>query len=74
MTADKQHISISHWGMFPVPEGAMDEFTTLVMEMRTAQRQYFKTRSTDWLHRSKELEREVDAAIEKKFKGQGSLV
>jgi hypothetical protein len=74
MPKEEKHISASHWGMFPVSEETMDEFTTLVMEMRTAQRQYFKTRSTDWLHRSKELEREVDAAIEKKFKGQGSLV
>lgn len=37
---------------------------SLVKEMREAQRMYFKTRNTDWLQKSKKLEREVDQLIE----------
>ncbi len=39
------------------------EFIELVEQMRTAQKNYFKTRSKDVLIESKALERQVDAAI-----------
>lgn len=42
----------------------MKEFIELVREMRNAQKEYFRTRSKDWLNRSKELEREVDAQLQ----------
>lgn len=41
------------------------EFFDKVAEMRNAQKQYFKTRSQDWLIASKTLEREVDAEIKR---------
>jgi hypothetical protein len=50
-----------------------DDFYTLVAEMRTAQRDYFRTRSTEALSRSKELERKVDNAIKGFVTGQTSL-
>lgn len=42
----------------------MKEFIALVLEMRAAQKEYFKTRSKDVLNRSKELERKVDAELQ----------
>lgn len=41
------------------------EFVKLVKEMRHQQRRYFALRKLEMLERSKELEREVDKAIEK---------
>lgn len=38
-------------------------FIMKVAEMRNAQREYFKTRTPEWLNRSKKLEKEVDALI-----------
>lgn len=40
-----------------------DEFVTLVKEMRAAQRNYFKTRSREFLVLSKQLEGQVDQAL-----------
>lgn len=37
----------------------------LVKEMRLAQRDFFRTRTTEALHRSKYLERLVDAQLER---------
>lgn len=42
-----------------------EEFVELVKEMRHQQRRYFALRRPETLERSKELEREVDKAIEK---------
>lgn len=42
-----------------------DSFIQLVKQMRDNQKAYFKSRSQFYLNKSKELEREVDAAIEK---------
>jgi hypothetical protein len=39
------------------------ELARLVAEMRAAQREYFRTRSTDALARSKSLERRVDEEV-----------
>jgi hypothetical protein len=39
------------------------EFIDLVCKMRTAQKQYFRTRLHDDLQQSKEYEREVDQAL-----------
>ena len=41
------------------------QFYDKVCEMRTAQKQYFATKSRDWLNESKRLEREIDAEIER---------
>ena len=41
----------------------LEEFVSLVDQMRSAQRNYFRTRSHDVLSQSKELERRVDKAI-----------
>lgn len=38
-------------------------FIFKVAEMRNAQREYFKTRSVEWLNRSKKLEKEVDTIL-----------
>lgn len=40
-----------------------NEFYDLVLQMRNAQKEYFRTRSKSVLECSKELERKVDAAI-----------
>ena len=40
-----------------------EQFKGLVLEMRTAQKEYFETRSRDALQRSKALERRVDEEI-----------
>jgi hypothetical protein len=42
----------------------MKEFIELVRQMRSAQKEYFRTRSKDVLNRSKELERKVDAELQ----------
>lgn len=39
------------------------QFVEKVSEMRNAQKQYFRTRSSEILRRAKQLEREVDAEI-----------
>lgn len=39
------------------------EFFDTVARMRHAQKQYFKTRSAEWLIESKDLEKKVDAEI-----------
>lgn len=41
-----------------------EEFACLVRSMRIAQRDYFRTRSTDSLKRAKELERKVDKELD----------
>lgn len=40
-------------------------FFDLVIEMRKAQKEYFKTRSSESLTRSKDLERQVDKEIQR---------
>jgi hypothetical protein len=50
------------------------EFVELVRQMREAQRQYFKTRHTDALNRSKDLERRVDMWIKEQQNNQGNLL
>lgn len=40
-----------------------NEFVKLVAQMREAQRNYFKTRNSAWLEKSKMLERQVDNQI-----------
>ena len=52
------------------------QFYEKVKEMRQAQKMYFKTRRTDYLRKSKELEREIDKEIErveKKLSPSGNL-
>lgn len=39
------------------------DFINLVLDMRSTQKEYFKTLSTESLRRSKELEKQVDKAI-----------
>ena len=41
----------------------MNEFMTLVKEMRRLQKQYFRTRRSETLRECKEVERAVDDAI-----------
>lgn len=41
------------------------EFFNLVMRMREAQKEYFKTRSSLDLRQAKTLEKEIDAEIER---------
>lgn len=38
-------------------------FFNLVKQMREAQKNYYSSRSKDWLHKSLELEKRVDAEI-----------
>ncbi len=40
-----------------------EEFAELVKQMRTAQRAYFQTRSTNWLENARDLEKKVDEAL-----------
>lgn len=54
-------------------KSTFEEFVELVREMRHQQRRYFALRRPDALERSKELEREVDKAIEKIEDKQMSL-
>lgn len=49
------------------------DFVRLVAEMRTAQREFFRTRSTAALDRSRSLERRVDEALRRELDGQGTL-
>lgn len=49
------------------------QFVEKVSEMRTAQKSYFRTRSSAFLDKSKRLEREVDKAVESFFDPQGDL-
>lgn len=51
----------------------MEEFITLVEEMRSAQKEYFRTRSATSLNRSKQLEREVDTKIKELSNKQTNL-
>lgn len=39
------------------------QFFDLVSQMREAQKMYFKTRYSDWLQKSKALEKRIDAEI-----------
>ena len=49
----------------------MNDFEKLVYEMRSAQKEYFRTRSKEVLHQSKQLERRVDKyLIDKKINQQ----
>lgn len=48
-----------------------DEFRALVAEMRSAQKEYFRTRSAAALSRSKKLERDVDQALLRLARGEG---
>ena len=41
------------------------QFFDLVADMRSSQKEYFRTRSSQSLQKSKELERKVDAEIER---------
>lgn len=43
----------------------MNEFEKLVLNMRQAQKNYFKTRLQRWLKTSKELEAQVDKHLAK---------
>ena len=44
------------------------EFADLVQAMRDAQKEYFKTRSTAALNKSKELDKQVDTILEERSK------
>ena len=50
----------------------IERFISTVMDMRTAQKSYFKTREQKWLQASKQLERDVDKWIEDCYK-QGKM-
>lgn len=50
----------------------IEVFISTVMDMRTAQKQYFKTRDIQWLNNSKQLERDVGRWIDDAYK-QGRL-
>ena len=41
----------------------MNEFKTLVKQMREAQKKYFKTKEKFWLQRAKNLEKQVDTQL-----------
>ena len=59
-----------------LPNSKAKAFYELVKEMRTAQLCYFKTRSQDWLRKSKALEDRVDTIIretEAKLYGQQQI-
>lgn len=49
------------------------QFMAKVSQMRNAQRSYFRTRSTEFLNRSKALEKEVDKCIADFYDRQGNL-
>ncbi len=51
----------------------IEQFVAKVSEMRNAQKSYFRTRSAEFLNRSKSLEREVDKCIAEFYDPQGSL-
>jgi hypothetical protein len=51
----------------------MNEFEKLVYEMRSAQNEYFRTRSKEILQQSKQLERRVDEYLRDKIINQQTL-
>ena len=51
----------------------IEEFARLVSEMRHAQSNYFRTRSTSALEESKRLERKVDEAYQAILDGQKKM-
>lgn len=51
----------------------MNEFEKLVYEMRSAQKEYFRTRSKEVLQQSKQLERRVDEYLMDKKNDQQTL-
>lgn len=51
----------------------MNEFEKLVYEMRSAQKEYFRTRSKEILQLSKQLERRVDEYLRDKIINQQTL-
>ncbi len=50
-----------------------DRLQQLVREMRSAQREYFQTRSGDALSRAKQLEREVDRQLKEAADKQAKM-
>jgi hypothetical protein len=50
------------------------ELANLVAEMRTAQKEYFRTRSSGALDKSKSLEKQVDAAVKECLEEPGLFV
>lgn len=50
-----------------------EQFVAKVSEMRNAQRSYFRTRSAEFLRRSKLLGKDVDQAIDAFYNPQGDL-
>lgn len=44
------------------------EFADIVQKMREAQKKYFKTHSSEWLDKSKALEKQVDTILEERNK------
>lgn len=51
----------------------MTDFEILVMDMRKAQKDYFRTRSQNALRFAKELEKQVDEHIKKARKAEDDL-
>lgn len=51
----------------------MNDFEILVLEIRSAQKEYFRTRSKEILQLSKQLERRVDEYIKDKIINQRTL-
>lgn len=51
----------------------LEQFVAKVSEMRNAQKSYFRTRSQEFLNRSKSLEREIDKAIADFYSPQSGL-
>lgn len=48
-----------------ISQKEMQEFISMVRDMRTAQKEFFRTRDQGYLTQSKRLEKDVDKAIEK---------
>ena len=55
-------------------QDAIVEFVNLVKKMRTAQKDYFHTRTKAALERSKQFEKEVDQAIQDYLYPQQKLI
>jgi hypothetical protein len=51
----------------------MDDFLKLIQDMRQAQRDYFRSRTSENLQKSKELERRVDAEVKSLLDKQATL-
>lgn len=51
----------------------MNDFEILVLEMRSAQKEYFRTRSKEILQQSKHLEKRVDEYLKAKKNNQQTL-